>query len=150
MGSGHRGFTLLRASLRRGFTLIELLIVIAILAILISFTLFKFRPFQRFAQAYDVQRKSDIRQMQNALLQAMISGLLPQNIPEIQGSSKAICQYSYRGLQCTDPPVSGADLSYLVPDYLASIPKNPIYGSGATTGYKIHKEGSFFVIESVQ
>lgn len=133
----------------RGFTLIELLIVIAILAILITIALVKFRPFQRISQAYDLQRKSDVRQMQHALLQAMIDGHLPQNIPERKESSKAICQYSYRGFQCINPPISGVDLSYLVPDYIPSIPKDPIYGSGALTGYKIYKDGVFFIIEFV-
>lgn len=161
VGPGYKGFTRLRlrasdgqarfrSMFRRGFTLIELLIVMAILAILITIALVKFRPFQRISQAYDVQRKSEIRQMQKALLQAMIGGHLPRNIPERKESAKAICQYSYQGLLCTDPPVSGVDLSYLVPDYLASIPNDPIYGSGAMTGYQIYKDGAFFIIETAK
>jgi len=49
----------------KAFTLIELLVVISIIGILASIALVSFGPAQK--QARDTQRKSDIRQYQNAL-----------------------------------------------------------------------------------
>lgn len=49
----------------KGFTLIELLVVISVIGILASIVLVSFGPAQK--QARDTQRKSDIRQYQNAL-----------------------------------------------------------------------------------
>lgn len=48
-----------------GFTLIELLVVISVIGILTTLVLASFNPAQK--QARDVQRKSDIKQYQNAL-----------------------------------------------------------------------------------
>lgn len=65
------GFTLIRTQLRRnlvsasGFTLIELLLVITITGIMAAIIVPNFRNAQ--ARARDAERKSDMRQIQNAL-----------------------------------------------------------------------------------
>lgn len=51
--------------MRKAFTLIELLVVISVIGILASIALVSFGPAQK--QARDTQRKSDIKQYQNAL-----------------------------------------------------------------------------------
>lgn len=50
---------------KKGFTMIELLVVIAIIGILASLALISFSRSQK--QARDAQRKSDLKQYQNAL-----------------------------------------------------------------------------------
>ncbi len=54
-----------KRQIQRGFTLVELLVVIAILSVLVSVTLVAFRSSQ--ARGRDAQRKSDLRQITNAL-----------------------------------------------------------------------------------
>ena len=51
--------------IKKGFTLIELLVVISIIGILVTIVSVSFVTSQK--QARDVQRKSDLRQYQNAL-----------------------------------------------------------------------------------
>lgn len=132
---------------RRGFTLIELLIVMAILAVLVSVVVVKTGAFKRIGSAYDVRRRADINQLQKALVQAIIKGLPPpKDIPKSRESARWICQYSIHGLQCINLP--GVDLSYLVPDIIPSLPTDPQVNTGATTGYKIYQDGSFFIIFS--
>ncbi len=71
MHKENKGFTLIRTRLRRnlviahGFTLIELLIVISIIAVLASIGILTFSGAQ--AKARDASRKSDIKNIQNAL-----------------------------------------------------------------------------------
>lgn len=50
-----------------GFTLVEVLIVVVILVIIISITLVYFNPIKRKAQAQDVQRWSDVRNIAKAV-----------------------------------------------------------------------------------
>lgn len=134
---------------RNGFTLIELLIVMAILSVLIGIVMIKLKPFQRAEQAYDIRRSSDVRQLEKALIQAMIDGHVPpSNIQSRPENAKWICQYSRRGLDCIDPPIDGVDLSYLVPTYLPAIPSDPVHGTGGITGYRMYKDGAFFLIEA--
>lgn len=140
---------LARLPAHRGFTLIELLIIVALLSLLVGFTIVKFKPFSRLMQAYDLRRISDVRQLERALTHAMIDGRIPPiNIPERREEAKWICQYTYRGLQCLDPPIAGVDLSYLVPVYIPAIPEDPLSSTGGITGYRIYKDGSFFIIEA--
>jgi len=51
----------------RGFTLVELLLVVGLLGILSTVALVAVDPGARIAQARDVQRKADLRQIANAL-----------------------------------------------------------------------------------
>ncbi|TSC58514.1 MAG: hypothetical protein Greene041619_524 [Candidatus Peregrinibacteria bacterium Greene0416_19] len=137
----------MRSSQRRGLTLVEILIVVAILAILLSVVLIKTNARKHFRFLAAAQRKSHVLQLQKALSQAIVAGKVPQQqIPAKRDDAKWICQYSYRGLDCTDYPVQGVDFSFLVPDYLSEIPVDPEAGTGAITGYKVFKDGPFFVI----
>ncbi len=132
---------------RPGFTLLELLIVVAILGILMGIVAVKLRPMFHMGLTYDVRRKSDVRQLRYALTQALIQNVLPPaNISYGEKNAKWICQYSYKGLNCVNPPVEGIDLSFLVPDYLSDIPVDPAVTDPALSGYKIYKDGAFFII----
>ncbi|MBU0458927.1 type II secretion system GspH family protein [Patescibacteria group bacterium] len=130
-----------------GFTLLELLMVMAIMVILLGIISVKLKPMLRTGLAYDIRRKSDVKQLENALTQAMIDRISPpNNIPSSEANAKWICQYTYKGIDCIDPPLGGIDLSYLVPDYLSDIPVDPIIETDDLSGYKIYKDGSFFYI----
>lgn len=63
-----------------GFTLIELLIVIAILGILAAGVLVAITPSQQFAKVRDARRKSDARQINDALERYLIiNGSYPKS-----------------------------------------------------------------------
>ena len=51
----------------RGFTLIELLVVIAVIGVLAVGTITLINPLTQIQKANDAQRKSDLKQIQNAL-----------------------------------------------------------------------------------
>ncbi|OGJ60455.1 hypothetical protein A3A67_03025 [Candidatus Peribacteria bacterium RIFCSPLOWO2_01_FULL_51_18] len=121
----------------------------AILGILLGFVAIKLRPFERVGSAYNLHRRSDAKQLQTALIQAMIDGHIPpKNVPQDKSQAKWVCEYTYKGLNCLDPPISGIDLSYLVPTYIPSIPSDPESATGGITGYKIYQDGAFFIIEA--
>ena len=85
-----------------GFTLIELLVVISVIGVLATMVLVSFGPAQK--QARDTQRKSDIRQYQNALegFASKGSGLFPSRTTAVDISS--ICAtLGISGTCPTDP-----------------------------------------------
>lgn len=134
--------------LRKGFSFVEVLIVLAVMSVIIGVVIVKLRPAYRVSEAYSVVGEADAFQLKRALVQAMNEGVLPPgSIPEGRDNAKWICQYSVRGFQCVNPPLGGVDLSYLVPRYLESIPEYPRAATGGITGYKIYRDGIFFIIE---
>lgn len=135
-----------RLLLRSGFTLLELLIIVGIIATLVSIVFLKTKAGSRFKLLRDLQRKNDTVQIEKALEQAMIDEQLPPTIPQGKEQAKWICSYSMRGLNCTNYPVAGVDLSYLVSGYLPDLPSDPKNQTGSITGYKIYKDGDFFFI----
>lgn len=74
---------------QKGFTLIELLIVIAIIGILSTVLVTIINPLQQFAKARDAGRKSDLRQIANALqrYQAAYNGQYPSTNNQWCGAS---------------------------------------------------------------
>jgi prepilin-type N-terminal cleavage/methylation domain-containing protein len=82
----------------RGFTLIELLVVISIIGLLSGMAAFNFQ--QARERARDVQRKSDLKQMQNAL-------------------------ESYKNDQLAAHYPDTVDIEDLTPDYIKKIPVDP-------------------------
>ena len=93
----------------QGFTLIELLIVIGIIGILTGLAVFNFS--QARERARDVQRKSDIKQVQNAL--------------EMYKNDQTLQVYpntDYEGLEAV-----------LVPSYMDRMPLDPLENSNDGT-----------------
>lgn len=108
---------------RAGFTLIELIIVIGIVAVLAAIVIIAVNPARQLAQARNTQRRSDISAIYDALMQYGTEhmGTLPSNITErmkIIGTSGG---GNYIDLN-----------SELVPDYISSIPHDPLGSSGDT------------------
>lgn len=105
----------------KGFTLIELLVVMSIISALTALTIVGFLPAQK--QARDTQRKSDLKQYQNALeLSANKNGGLFPSRTSGGGdrASATLCQ----------------DLG------LGSCPEDPKYSSDPTQVYLYQTDGS--------
>lgn len=83
---------------RQGFTLIELLVVISIIGVLSGMAAFNFQ--QARERARDVQRKSDLKQLQNAL-------------------------ESYKNDQLAAHYPDTANLADITPDFIKKIPTDP-------------------------
>ncbi|HBR80962.1 MAG: hypothetical protein UX09_C0009G0012 [Candidatus Uhrbacteria bacterium GW2011_GWE2_45_35] len=126
----------------KGFTLIELLIVIAIIAVLAAVVIVALNPAQRFADARDARRQSDIENIAGALktyqvdnagaYPATVSGLVADSGYTI-GTDVAACDAG-----CTAQVTLAAcvDLTALVTDgYLGTVPMDPSSGTAAKTDF---------------
>lgn len=113
-----------------GFTLIEILVVVALIAILAAITYIAINPAKNFADARNTQRQSDVREILSAITQ-------------FQGQGNTV---SSLGSVPTCPAVAniGTDnvnlATNLVPEYIVAIPKDPLVGTDANTGYTICQE----------
>ncbi len=136
-------------STRRGFTLIELLIVIAIIAIIAAVTFVALNPLQRFQDARDSTRWSDVSALLTAIKVDQIDngGYFLGVVTSTASTSEA-----YMIGTCTDASTNCStivtssvghciDLTGLVTEgYLSSIPTSPngAYTWGAAdTGYAL-------------
>lgn len=124
----------------RGFTMIELLLVMTIIGILATTIVVILKPSTMLARARDSQRDSDINSIVMLVRQYASdhSGTLPDTDGDPETSNfptTLTCIGSGPG--CYDLASAGDDDESLVPDYTATIPKDPKVGSDADTGYLI-------------
>jgi prepilin-type N-terminal cleavage/methylation domain-containing protein len=93
-------------TMKKAFTLIELLVVISVIGILTTLVLVSFGPAQK--QARDTQRKSDIKQYQNALemYANKYNGLFVVSVASIDPSSICVT-LTGSATGCPTDPKSG-------------------------------------------
>lgn len=135
--------------MKKAFTLIELLVVIAIIAILAAVVFVALNPVQRFQDARNSTRISDVNSILTAVHEYIVDndGDLPTGLSlgmaETQlGTAATGCGTTAEGNAC------GADacvnLTTPLATYLASIPVDP-QGSAAETGYSVTVDANSIV-----
>jgi type IV pilus assembly protein PilA len=138
----------------QGFTLLEILIAVGIIAILATIIVITLDPAERFRNARESRRLSDIQTVSSAIHQYIVDkrGEFPPGIDERERQlgtnttgceiDTAVCHVKGSG-DC-------ADLSASLKPYLASIPEDPESGSAALTHYTIEREqgGNRIIVRS--
>lgn len=127
---------------RKGFTLIELLLVIGIIAILSVVVLVALNPAQRFKDARDARRSTDVETLLSAIHTSIVDskGALPSGLSagmsEAQlGTAGSGCALATGG--CVVTTAACLNLTTPLVKYLASIPMDPNGGTAATTKYSV-------------
>jgi len=128
---------------RRGFTLLEVLLVVAAIAILAGIVIVAVNPSKQLADTRNVQRKTDVNTILNAIYQYSIdnSGALPGSIPvatDCAGTSTAdICRTD-------NTSCDKVDLSDLTANatYVSAIPRDPSSTDASYVGYRVVRDSS--------
>ena len=121
----------------KAFTLLEILLVVGIIAILAGIVIIAINPSKQLAQVRNTQRKSDLKQIANAITQFYIDkNYYPASSTFPTSSLMTICPTGAStspaaGFNCTNM----LNLSELVPTYLTAIPNDP--GTTTTAGYSV-------------
>ncbi len=120
----------------KGFTLIELLIGVGIIGILSSIVLVAINPSKQLADAYDADRKNNVRNYGIAINKYVIDNWERpppiRNLPS-EDDAAPICKYNVNGQNCRN-------LDVLVPDYMPEIPVDVLEDEGSDdTGYAIYE-----------
>ncbi len=120
-----------------GFTLLEILLVVGIIAILAGIIIIAINPGKQLASVRNVQRKANLAEINKALYQYYIDNSrypvsVTSTLTEICNTGATTTGHS---LNCTGL----ADLSYLVPTYLVSVPTDP-QSTASSTKYSVMKD----------
>lgn len=137
------------SSRERGFTLIELLIVIAVIAIIAAGVFVALDPAQRFQEARNSQRWSDVNAVLNAVKTDQVDngGTYVASVAALTNGNYYIIGTDAAGCDsgCTAQTTQAAcvDLTALVTEgYLGSVPTDPSGGTAAKTDYYMMKAAS--------
>jgi len=139
---------------QRGFTLLEVLLVIALIAILAGITIVAINPAKQLAAGRDVQRKSDVSTILNAIYQYSLDNsgdLSGLSLPSLAACSATATAYATcTGTATNEICLTGGtctnlvDLSDLTDDglYLTSMPVDPQDDGGNGVGYFVCQDSS--------
>jgi uncharacterized repeat protein (TIGR02543 family)/prepilin-type N-terminal cleavage/methylation domain-containing protein len=110
----------------QGFTLLEILLVVGIISILAGIVIIAINPGRQLATVRNTERKSDIKQLKNAMEQYYIDHRryptsTPTTLTEVCDTGTDL--YPTDAEACDD--LGLIDLSILVPTYIVSIPVDP-------------------------
>ncbi len=133
------------------FTLIELLIVMAIIGILATVVVVILNPSTMLARARDSQRETDIYSIAMLVRQYASdhSGTLPDTDGDPETSNfPTVLTCIGTGAGCFDLASAGDDDESIVPDYTASLPKDPKTGNDSDIGYEIMTDEYFHITAS--
>ena len=137
-----------------GFTLIEVLVVIGIIAILATIVLVAVNPARQFKLARDSQRTSNVNALLNAVHQNMAEH---RGIFTCSGVAKVISTSSTTIRDATGGSSDGDIALCIVPDYIASVPFDPLLAQAhfsSTTdynsGYTIARDTNGRILVSAQ
>ncbi len=123
-----------------GFTLLEILLVVAAIAILAGIIIVAINPAQQLAETRDAQRHSDVQALSNAITQYVIknpTGTLLNQLASGDGTCAQTVDDNDVRICKEDESCGGAEIDdYLVPDYIAALPIDPVAeDSDEDTGY---------------
>jgi len=130
---------------RNAFTLLEILLVVAAVGILAALVIVAINPTKQLEKVRDSERTSEVNTLRTALMEYQIDNNgnldLPRYLTEVCDTGEK----SPSEVANSDCDADELDLSYLVPQYLAAIPKDPqlsgvpgvkeTYAAGDATGY---------------
>ena len=140
---------------QQGFTLIEILVVIGLIALLAAIIIVAINPAKRFAEGRNSQRQANLEAISNAIGQKLADdkGVIDdgnssttsdclKNVPQLS-TDVALPITSDTNGKTIGTGTDDANLSCLVPEYLAKMPTDPKDNSG----YKIfrNKNGRFVI-----
>jgi len=123
----------------RAFTLLEILLVVAAIGVLAAIVIVAINPQRQLGKVRDAERQSEVGTIKDGIEQYSIdsNGEYPSEIEA--NTYKEVCD-----TEAVDPnncPDNYVDLSGLVPEQLAAIPRGPqVSETNADTGYEVSKD----------
>lgn len=117
---------------RLGFTLIELLIVVGVLATLSTVVFVALNPAQRFLDARNSRRVTDVNSILTAIHQCIVDN----------GGSLTACGIADTTKHTLGTDAGNLNLSTYLAPYLKKMPQDPSTGSLLDTGYAIQADAN--------
>lgn len=131
-----------KSSARNGFSLIEALLVIAIISMLTTTSLFYLKPMDNMSKAKDSQRRTDVQTILNAIHQYALDhrGNFPVCIDDL---FRNICA----GKDCSGVSQS-CNLYPIVGKYIVAIPVDPGGPDGNDSNYDVQMQGGRITVRA--